>query len=138
MRVCLDTNVLVQAFSQNPAWRPLLDAMVQGRFEMAVSNEIMTEYEEVITRQAGSTRWCLVESLLGRLFVERGTLLYVEPHFRFNVISADPDDNKFVDCAIAAQADFVVTSDEHFRALSTAGYRPQPIKPAEFIQRLRQ
>ena len=134
MRVCLDTNVLVQAFSHNPAWRPLLNAMVQGRFEMVVSNEMMTEYQEVVTRQSGSARWNLVESLLSRLFSEHGTLLYIEPHFRFQVITADPDDNKFVDCAIAAQADFIVTDDEHFGKLRTAGYRPQPIKPADFIQ----
>lgn len=134
MRVCLDTNVLVQAFSQNPAWRPLLDAMVRGRFEVVVSNEMMTEYEEVITRQAGAARWNLVESLFSRLFTEHRTLLYIEPHFRFQVVTADPDDNKFVDCAIAAQADFIVTDDEHFQRLRTAGYRPQPIKSSEFIR----
>lgn len=36
------------------------------------------------------------------------------PQFRFNLITADPDDNKFVDCAIIAQADYIFTNDRHF------------------------
>lgn len=50
------------------------------------------------------------------------------------VITADADDNKFCDCAIAADADFVVTEDHHFGPLKVAGYKPQPIKPDEFIR----
>jgi predicted nucleic acid-binding protein len=57
-----------------------------------------------------------------------------EPQFRFGIITADPDDNKFCDCAIAAEADFVVTDDAHFAVLKTAGYKPQPISPDEFIR----
>ena len=44
------------------------------------------------------------------------------PRFCFRAISADPDDNKFCDWAIAAGADFVVTEDNHFDGLRSAGY----------------
>jgi predicted nucleic acid-binding protein len=50
------------------------------------------------------------------------------------VISTDPDDNKFCDCAIAAEANFVVAEDNHFNVLKAAGYKPKPIKPKEFIR----
>ena len=50
------------------------------------------------------------------------------------MISTDPDDNKFCDCAIAAEASFVVTEDNHFDVLRSAGYKPKPIKPDEFIR----
>ncbi len=60
-------------------------------------------------------------------------VLYAEPHFRFGVIAADPDDNKFVDCAIAVEADFIVTSDRHFDVLLSSGYKPKPIYPTEFV-----
>ena len=40
----------------------------------------------------------------------------------------------FCDCAIAAAADFVVTEDHQFAALKTAGYKPQPLTPGEFIR----
>lgn len=42
---------------------------------------------------------------------------------------------KFSDCAITAEADYIVTEDRHFQALIGSGYKPQPITPAEFIQR---
>jgi uncharacterized protein len=50
--------------------------------------------------------------------------------------SADRDDDKFADCAITANADFIVTSDAHFRVLAGSGYRPQPITPEMFIERV--
>ena len=42
---------------------------------------------------------------------------YIDPHFRFQLITADPDVNKFVDCAIAANAKYIVTEDHHFDVL---------------------
>jgi len=50
-------------------------------------------------------------------------------------ITHDPDDNKFADCAIAAEADFILTEDRHFQELNGSGYKPQPITPAEFMKR---
>jgi uncharacterized protein len=63
-----------------------------------------------------------------------GNIRQTEPQYRFGVVVTDPDDNKFCDCAIAAEADFVVTEDSHFDALKSAGYKPQPIAPDEFIR----
>jgi uncharacterized protein len=64
-----------------------------------------------------------------------GNLLRVIPSFNFRIIVDDPDDNKFVDCAIASEADYVLTEDLHFSVLRNAGFRPQPMQPAEFIAR---
>ncbi len=50
-------------------------------------------------------------------------------------IPADPDDNKFANCAIATHADFVITDDRHLGPLANAGYHPQPITPMAFIER---
>ena len=41
----------------------------------------------------------------------------VDPYFRMSIITADPDDNKFVDCAFAAGADYLVSEDSHFKVL---------------------
>ena len=41
----------------------------------------------------------------------------VDAHYRWNLITKDPDDNKFVDCAIFANADFIVSDDNHFKEL---------------------
>ena len=136
MRVCLDTNVLLQLFGSPAPLAPIRTALLAGRLELALSTEILLEYEEVITRLSGAVRWQQTMSLfevLGRL---HGTIRRVEPTFRFRVITADPDDNKFVDCAIVAEADFVVTADRHFAALAGAGYRPQPVHPSDFVDHL--
>ena len=55
-----------------------------------------------------STRWI---SMLG--FANKGNLT----NYHFNLITADPDDNKFVDCAIAANARYIVTNDHHYDVL---------------------
>lgn len=44
-------------------------------------------------------------------------VLYISKYFFWNLITSDPDDNKFVDCAVAANADFIVTNDRHFKVL---------------------
>lgn len=136
MRVCLDTNVLVQLFGTRRNFAPILDALVDGRVELAVSSEILLEYEETLTRLSGSARWQQVDRFLHQLSALRGNVLFVEPHYRFAVVTGDPDDNKFVDCAIAAEADHVITWDGHFDVLAGAGYKPRPITPDEFLLKL--
>jgi putative PIN family toxin of toxin-antitoxin system len=135
MRVCLDTNVLVQLFGRNAVARPIRDALLTGQIEWAVSNEILLEYEEAITMLSGPARWEQIERFLAALFQLHGTVLFTEPHFRFAVITSDPDDNKFSDCAIAAAADYLITLDRHFDVLAASGYKPQPLTPEEFIRR---
>ena len=134
MRVCIDTNVLVQLFGRNQVGRSIRDALLTGRIELAISNEILLEYEETITRLSGAARWRQVERFLTLLFYLHANILFLAPCFRFGVVTADPDDNKFVDCAVAAQAEYVITSDQHFGVLIGSGYKPRPITPEEFIQ----
>lgn len=50
----------------------------------------------------------IIYTILTRENVKRLT-----PHYRFHLITADQDDNKFVDCAIAANAEYIVTEDHH-------------------------
>lgn len=135
MTVCLDTNALLQMLSVTHRFRRILDAWVAGVFAWAISNEILTEYEELIRAKLGAAPW---ERILRALEIgERthGNLLRVHPTFRFGIIAADPDDNKFADCAIVADADFIIAEDRHFRPLATAGYKVRAITPEEFIQR---
>jgi putative PIN family toxin of toxin-antitoxin system len=133
MRVCVDTNVLVQLFGSARPFAPIADALQQGGLEFAVSNEILLEYEETLTRLSGQGRWQMVWRFLEGISRLHNNVLYVDPHFRLRVVTADPDDDKFVDCAIAAEADFILTSDRHFDVLHSSGYKPKPIGPQEFI-----
>jgi len=133
MRVCIDTNVLVQLFGAARPFGRIADALQQGKLELAVTNEILLEYEETLTRLSGQGRWQMVWRFFEGISRLHGNVLYVEPHFRFRVIGADPDDDKFADCAIAVEADFILTSDRHFDALHSSGYKPRPIEPDPFM-----
>ena len=135
MRVCIDTNVLVQLFGSKAVGRPIRDALLAGKIELAVSNEILLEYEETITRLSGASRWQQVERFFTLMFYLHANVLFLQPQFRFEIIGADPDDNKFADCAIAAQADYIITLDRHFDELAAAGYKPQTITPEHFVRR---
>ena len=134
MTACLDTGVFLQIFGRKQPFHPILRALLDGRLILAVSTEILLEYEEVTTRLSGAERWRDMAALLDLLAQLHGNIRHIEPQFRFNVISTDPDDNKFCDCAIAAEANFVVTEDNDFNALKSAGYKPKSIKPEEFIR----
>ena len=95
----------------------------------------MLEYEEVVQPRIGALRWQQFMALLDAVEVRRRNLLRIAPQFRFHAIPTDPDDDKFADCAIAANANWIITEDRHFDALVGSGYQPQAIKPAEFIRR---
>ena len=135
MIVVIDTNVVSVMFRASHACRPILDAWTSGRFAWAITTEILLEYEEVLSRlgQPGRARSLL--DAVDQVAEARGNLLRISPSFRFQLIADDADDDKFADCAIAAGADYIITNDRHFDALKTAGYKPQPITPEEFIRR---
>ena len=83
----------------------------------------------------GRTRWLEFWALLEVVGELHGNVRRVAPTFRFRLITADADDDKFADCAIVADADCVVTEDGHFDVLAGAGYKVRAITPEEFIRR---
>lgn len=116
--VVLDTNCLVQSISQRSYYYNVWKTFIEGRYILCVSSEILEEYEEVIAR--------LMSPLAARIVVEAilkaPNVRRLDPHFRFRMIEKDPDDNKFVDCAIAGGADYIVSEDAHFKVLSTISF----------------
>lgn len=135
MTVCIDTNVLLQALAAGNPCAPILQAWIEGRLTWVVSTGILLEYEEVICLLGGRSRWEKLRRLMEVVQVLRpDSLREVNPAYEFHTTPLDRDDAKFADCAIVAHADFVITEDRHFRPLANAGYKPQPISPAEFIR----
>ena len=111
--VVIDTNCLLQIISRRSPYRPIWDAFLQGRYQLCVSNEILEEYQEILEQQITPT---VAENIVLLILNQTNTML-VAPHFRMGIITADPDDNKFVDCAFAAGADYLVSEDSHFDVL---------------------
>lgn len=116
--VVIDTNCLVQILSRRCPYRPIWDAFLAQKFTLCVSNEILEEYQEIIEMQTTPE---IAENVILLIFNQRN-VRYVDPHFRLRMIAADPDDDKFVDCAFAAGADIIVTEDSHFDALSRSPF----------------
>ena len=133
MILCIDTNTVVQALAQHHPFHPILDAWVAGHLTWAVSTSILLEYEEVLTRLSGPARWRKLARLMDLAELTSGNLLRVTPSFQFRVVTADPDDNIFTDCAITAHADSLLTEDAHFAPLADAGYKPRPLSPQQFV-----
>lgn len=100
MRIVLDTNCLLMAISNRNRFHRVWQAFVNGEYTLCVTNEIIEEYVEVIGRNISERA---AESVV-YIIMTRSNVLHIDPHFRFGLIEADPDDNKFVDCAIAANA----------------------------------
>ena len=135
MTVVLDTNALVQVFGARSPFLPLQQAILDGRVTLALSTPMLLEYEEVMTRYGGSTRWPRVWRALEMTHELHGNLRQITPTYHWRLTVADPDDDPFVGCAIAASAQWIITEDGHFNVLKGSGHRPQPIRPAEFIAR---
>ena len=108
--IVLDTNSLLQAVPKRSNFRNVWDAYLQGKFCLCVSNDIIEEYHEILSKLANSL---VADNIIG-VIINSPYTKFFDPYFRFNIIKGDPDDNKFVDCAIVAQAKYIVTNDKHF------------------------
>lgn len=135
MKVVLDTNSLVRVFGRKSPFAAIEAGLREGRLTLAVSTPILLEYEEVIVRYSNSTRWQDLWRFFCLIGLAHGNVHNIGPQYRFHTIIGDPDDDKFADCAIVADADFIITEDKHFRALIGTGYKPQPITPQDFVSR---
>ena len=111
--VVIDTNCLLQIISRKSPYRPIWDAFLAGRYTLCASNEILDEYQEILEQQFSQT---VAENVV-MLILNQENVQLVDPHFRMGIITADPDDNKFVDCPFAAGADYLVSEVSHFRVL---------------------
>ncbi len=115
MRVVLDTNILLVSIPFGKPYYPIFNAFLNGAFELCVTTDILDEYAEKL-HEKYALRPSVAENTLTAL-ENSPDVLHVYKYFFWNLITVDPDDNKFVDCAIAANVDFIVTEDRHFKVL---------------------
>ena len=79
-------------------------------YTLCVSTEIIFEYEEILRTLASP----IVSDMFLKVIDQATNVIRKDPYFRLGIITHDNDDNKFVDCAFACQADYIVTDDKHF------------------------
>ena len=113
MRVVLDTNIVLAAVTPTSPYYEVLAAWNRGAYALCLTTEIALEYEEKLaTIFSPKVADLTVAAFLGKPSTQQVTVFYSQ-----RLIAADPDDDKFVDCAIWANAHYLVTNDRHFRAL---------------------
>ncbi|MBR4730619.1 MAG: putative toxin-antitoxin system toxin component, PIN family [Prevotella sp.] len=116
--IVIDTNSLIMAISSRSDYHIIWESFLAGDYNLCISNEIIEEYAEVIARNINVN----VARYIVYTILERKNVKLITPFYNWNLITADPDDNKFVDCAIAANAKFIVTEDHHFDILRNVSF----------------
>ena len=113
--VVVDTNCLLRMIPVRSKYRPSWDAFLNEKYIMCVTNDIISEYFEILSQKV-SRQFAenIVQAILKNNNVKR-----LDPYYHFNLVTADPDDNKFVDCAVIANADYLVSEDSHFKILES-------------------
>lgn len=113
LKVVLDTNVLLVSISSKSKYHWLFQKLLQQEFQIVITNEILMEYEEIISRKYSiAAAKNTIRTLLLLPNVAQS-----EVYYNWGLIKGDADDNKFVDCAVAAGTDYIVTHDRHFDVL---------------------
>ena len=129
MTVVVDTNVLISGiFFGGAPWR-VVNAVSKGEVQAAATPEIVGEYIEVVDEMIARGQGHLRKDGLDTFLT---SLEFVMP--KTNVaVCRDPDDDKFIGCAIDADALYIVSGDKDL--LSMESYRGvQMISAAEFCE----
>jgi putative PIN family toxin of toxin-antitoxin system len=113
LRIVLDTNVLVASISQKSPFHWVWKAFIEGKYQLCITTDILDEYAEIIERYFSiiDAENTLAQIMLGNNIVQ------IVRYYEWNAIEQDPDDNKFFDCAVAANAHYIVSEDKHFNIL---------------------
>ena len=113
--------------SPRSKYHAVWESFVSGENRLCITNEIIEEYIEILQKLVGyEVSEYIVKTIINSPFTE-----FFTPYYHFELIKADPDDNKFVDCAIVAHARYVVTNDHHYDVLKEI---PFPKVQIIFIQ----
>ena len=133
IRVVVDTNVFISSFfGGNP--RKVIDLWKSGEVTLCLSKPIVNEYIEVLHR-LGLQNEKEIDELLG-LFAHGFHVVFTAKTPELNIVEKDPDDNMFIECAVALKAEFVITGDKALIAIQ-AYMSTKIVNPNEFLKYFR-
>jgi putative PIN family toxin of toxin-antitoxin system len=117
VKTVIDTNVLVAALSSKSPYHWLIEYLLEGKFNLYVTDEILLEYEEILKTKYSE----FVATYFLTALVVLPNVHFAHVYFRWDLIK-DPDDNKFVDCYVAASAHYLISNDSHFAILKKIAF----------------
>jgi putative PIN family toxin of toxin-antitoxin system len=130
MKVVIDTNLFVSSFLEgNP--RRTIDLWKKGKIILCLSKDILEEYINVLQR-VGLKDEDEIEELLS-LFGKGVNIVFTAKTPRIMALETDPDDDKFIECAVALKAEIVITGDKALRAINEYG-EIKILTPQQFLK----
>ena len=132
-KLVVDTNVLLSSFISAGPPRIIVNRIRDRLDLLCLSSSILEEYLAVLQRAGISEH---LQASLFSLLHDPDHVLLVVPSRRGQVVRDDPSDNMFLECAIEARADYVISGDRHLRRL-TSFQGIEIIPPREYLSRLK-
>ena len=128
-RVVVDTNGFISSFfGRNP--RKLIDLWKSGEITLCLSKPIIDEYIEVLRRLELQNEKEIDELL--SLFAHGFHVVFTAKTPELHIVEKDPDDNMFIECAVALKAEFVITGDKVLKAIQEY-MNTKIVSPNEFL-----
>ncbi len=129
MKIVLDTNVFISGIFFGGPPSQILQSWRQAKIKIILTEEILGEYQRVGEELSAKYPSVNIEAII-ELFTIFGE--FVETKGIAESVCEDPDDNKFIECAIASQSKLIVSGDNHLLKLS--GYKAiEVLKPRQFV-----
>ena len=133
MNIVLDTNCLLMSLSRRSRYFSVWRNFVDGNYTLCITNEILSEYEEILTQKVGAE----IASNVIKALLDLPNTKMVQIYYHLRLITSDPDDDKFVDCAFKANAKYIVTQDHHYDVLKQTPFpRIEVVDIDEFLSLL--
>jgi putative PIN family toxin of toxin-antitoxin system len=129
VRVVLDTNVLVSGVFWKGLPFFILEQWISDSFILLLSEEIFIEYQNVLFRISRGKKDDLVNKWL-LLIAESAQFVKVKKRFK---LSRDPDDDKFIECAVSGNAQYIVSGDSDLLDLKSV-LNVAIVSPSEFLR----
>jgi uncharacterized protein len=118
LKLVIDTNALLVAISHRSVWHWLYKAVIDKKVDVFITTGILQEYEEKIAQHLSPE----TAEAVTRTLIELSNVHLISTYYDLRLIQADEDDNKFADCAFAANADYIITNDRHFDILKQISF----------------
>jgi hypothetical protein len=134
MIVVLDTNVIISALlSAGGPPAQIIDLWEAGVFGVATSAPLLDELKRALDYKQVKKYLKLAPDEINTLLGRWSTIsIYVEPEVELDVVEDDLDDNRVLECAIAAEANYIISGDKHL--LDLGEYQGiEVLPPAGFI-----
>lgn len=135
IRVVIDANVLVSAVLK-PQSNPdkIIDLIKQGRIVLVMSHDILAELKRVLLYPKIRKVLKLTTKEIGESLAQMASAAIITPgRIRVEAIESDPDDNRYLECAVEARADFIISGDRHLKDLKNF-QGIEIVDPATFLE----